>query len=625
MNLPSKVLAVFLIALVGTSDPAIAQSRPNLIVILSDDMGFTDTQPYGSEIQTPSLQRMADEGLRYSNFYVTPRCSPTRASLLTGQYSHAVGMGHLATGKKINQQPGYARDLRTDNNLTMGEALHSAGYRTQVIGKWHVTKHITAKTPEADRYNWPTQRGFDDFYGIIAGAARYFDPATLVRNKTPISPFSESEQAIYPKAHYDVEDYVAAQQEVATNPKATPSANKYNLTDAISDNVVININEHFSNPATQSQPLFQYIAYTTAHWPLHATPEDIAKYDETYGDGYQAIREQRFAAAKAKGVVPANTTLPPPASDWEALCPAVKAIEKQAMQAYAAQIDQMDQGIGRILDALEGQGQLDNTLVIYLQDNGGNHEGGTTPNHPPGNIPQRPSGPTGPTLSDEQLQRQTYGNGTTRDGYPMRRHFGVQAGAPDTYQYYSRQWGNVSNTPYTEYKSDTGEGGIASPLIVRWGDGIDADLRGQVVDDPAHAIDILATLVEVGGVDYSAAGSSKIDSLDGVSLMPNFSDNELDRGDALYWEHEGWRAIRDGEWKALTRGPGGAWELYNLDSDRSEATNVASEHPEVVQQLASRWEAWAIENDVMDEAGVWPWKPNHAIGRPVDVAAEAQP
>ena len=588
-------------------------AKPNIIVIMSDDMGYTDVGPYGSEIETPNLQRMADEGLRFSQFYNTPRCSPTRAALITGQYAHAVGMGHLAGTNR--QSPGYSGDLRTDNNLTMAETLREVGYSTQAVGKWHLTNKFSTTTAESDKYNWPLQRGFDQYYGIITGGSRYFDPSTLVRDNTPISPFGAAEQAIYPKQYYTVPDYLAAKQAVAADPNATPSDSYYNFTEAIGDQAASFINQHFADPATQDKPLFQYVMFTAAHWPLHADPEEIAKYDGVYDGGYQAIRESRFAAAKSEGLIAADSVLPDPASDWDSLSPAMKAVEAQAMQVYAAQIDQMDQNIGKIMSSLEANGQLDNTIIMFMQDNGGNHEGGDAPINLPSSIPERAAVPTGPTLSDEDLQTLPNGTGYTRDGYPiLSRTWGVEAGAPDTFQFYSRQWGNVSNTPFSDYKSDTGEGGIASPLIVRWGDGIDPQLRGGIAQDVGHVIDIMATVVDVSGATYPSPGSSNINPLDGVSLAPAFTGGSVERTDALFWEHEGWRAVRDGKWKAMTRGPAGPWQLFDMENDRVELHDVAIENPQIIVDLAQRWETWAIDNDVITEDGTWPWQPNHPIG-----------
>ena len=611
----TRVLAcLFATALFPHVRPAFGQTtrpqttRPNIVVILSDDMGYSDIQPYGSEIRTPNLQRLADAGLRFSDFYVTPRCSPSRAALLTGQYSHAVGMGHLADGIHENEGPGYRRELSTTNNLTMAELLKSAGYETQGYGKWHVTSQWRGEVAEADKYNWPLQRGFDSYYGIIRGAASYFDPVSLTRGNTVVSPFGAAEQAIYPRKYYAVDAYRRAAKEAAADPDATPSRDYYHLTDAISDAAVAGINAHFADAAARDKPLFQYVAYTSAHWPLHVLPEDARLYETVYDAGYEATRQKRFAGVKALGLVPADEELPPMDLDnWNAMTSQMQAYEVEQMKAYAGIVTQMDRGIGRIVEALRTNGQLDNTLILYMQDNGGNHEGDLSPDAAPANTPARADGPTLEPQDMEMLQPALRPR-QTRDGYPLRGPDGGKpvndAGAPDTYEYYSQQWGNVSNTPFQTYKSDTGEGGIASPLIVRWGNGIPADLRGTIVRDPSHLVDVMATLAAVSGAKYPAAGGA-VNPLEGVSLLPTFAGGHVERKGPLFWEHEGWRAAREGNWKLLAVGPGGVWELYDMAHDRAELHNVAADNAKVVADLTAEWEAWARADQVLP----WPWRP----------------
>lgn len=585
-------------------------AKPNIVVIISDDMGYTDTSPYGSEILTPNLQRMADNGLRFSDFYATPRCSPSRAALITGQYSHAVGVGHLSDGPTANGGPGYVNDLNRTSNQTMAEMLRGAGYATQAIGKWHVTPKYGVNTSEADKYNWPLQRGFDQFYGTIRGGASFYDPVALVRDNAFVSPFSAAERANYDKAYYTVADYVNSQQLVNANPSARPSDSFYHFTDAITDHSVGFINDHFGNATTKDKPLFQYVAYTAAHWPLHALPEDAKVYESVYNAGYESVRQARFTKAKQAGLVPANSELPPMTLDnWSAMSAAMKNYEIEAMKQYAGQVSQMDRGIGKIMDALQANGQLDNTLILYMQDNGANHEGGLSPNtvtNPPAN---RAANPTLPTQSMDMLQPALQPS-QTRDGYVVRGNNGANpvnnVGAPDTYEYLSQQWGNVSNAMFQTYKSDTGEGGIASPLIAYWGNGIAANLRGGVVHDPSHLIDIMATLQDVTDASYPAAGGA-VRPLDGVSLASTFTGGSVQRDVPLFWEHEGWRAARKGDWKLMASGPSGIWELYDMSSDRAELHNVATAHPQVVSNLASQWEGWAAANQVTP----WPWSPQY--------------
>ena len=581
--------------------------KPNIIIILTDDMGYTDVSPYGSEISTPNLDFLANNGLRYSDFYVTPRCSPTRACLLTGQYSHAAGMGHL-TGNAQNNNPGFANDLERQNVSTIPEMLKTVGYRSHIIGKWHVAREREKDTPFEKKYNWPLQRGFDQFYGTIVGGGSFYDPGMLTRDNTPISPFSDAEQAIYPKRLFTVAAYDEATQIATNNPNATPSDSYYHYTDAISDQTVRYINEHFQNPNTKDQPLFQYVAYTSAHWPLHGIPEDQESYNNVYNNGYAPIREARFQKVKQDGLVSLNTQLPQMDQDnWSTMTPEMRWYQEMEMKTYAGMITQMDRGIGRIIDALRTNEQLENTLILYMHDNGGNHEGGHSPNTVSSDLPYRPNNPVLPTR-DKNFIVTGVRPTQTRDGYKLRGPDGGRptrnVGAPDTYEYGSKQWGNVSNTPFQEYKSDASEGGIASPLIAYWGNGISENLKGSVVKDPSHLIDIMATIQDITKASYS----NDKRPLAGVSLSSHFTGGSINRGKPLFWEHEGWQAVRDGKWKILTKGAISPWELYDMENDRSETNDLALQHPEIVERLADEWDRWASENQVVP----WPWGNRYA-------------
>jgi len=310
---------------------SVAQDKPNIIVILSDDMGFSDLGCYGGEIYTPNLDKLASNGLRFTQFYNTARCCPTRASLLTGLYAHQTGIGLMTDDDNL---PGYRGELGR-NAVTIAEVLKPAGYNTYMVGKWHVTNDTNWQKSKS---NWPLQRGFDRFYGTINGAGSYWDPGTLSRDNTFVSPFAD--------------------------PMYKPST--YYYTDAISDNAVMFINENKSQ-----KPFFMYVAYTAAHWPLHAPEKDAAKYKGMYDKGYAAIREERFKRVKALGLVNESCKLSETTGSWEQQPD--KEWEARCMEVYAAQIDVMDQGIGRIVDVLKKNGQYDNTLILYLQDNGACH------------------------------------------------------------------------------------------------------------------------------------------------------------------------------------------------------------------------------------------------------------
>jgi arylsulfatase len=545
-------LAAVAVLLGATAASPAAPPRPNIVVILSDDIGYSDIGCYGSEIETPALDQLAAEGLRFTQFYNTGRCCPTRASLLTGLYPHQVGIGHMTEDRG---HPGYRGELN-DRCLTIAEALRPVGYRSYAVGKWHVTKAISPQT-DAEKHNWPLQRGFARYYGTITGAGSYFDPATLVRNNTSISAFSDPEY---------------------------PADDGYYYTDAISDHAVRFIQEHEGDG-----PLFLYVAYTAAHWPMHARPDAIAKQAGRYAAGYAAVRAARYAKLLEQGVVSeSNTTLWPFPADlgergrfWS--------WDERNMEVYAAMIASMDDGIGRIRQALAETGRLDDTLIVYLQDNGGCAEGIGRE----GDGPARAGRPTLPPLADEEI-RSTLRPKQTRDGYPVRQGRGVMAGPSDTFVAYGKAWSTVSNTPFRKHKHWVHEGGIATPLIAHWPRGITNP--GRVEPAPGHLIDIMATAIDLAEIDYPA---DRI-PLEGRSLAALFRSGSIER-EPLYWEHEGNRAVREGNWKLVSE-HGKPWELYDLARDRSEQRDLAGEQPAVAERLAGLWQAWA------DRANVLPWE-----------------
>jgi arylsulfatase len=543
--------------LIAGSTVSAAAPRPNIVVIMADDMGFSDIGCYGGEIETPHLDALAAGGLRFTQFYNTARCCPTRASLLTGLYPHQAGVGHMTSDRGYD---GYRGDLN-ESCVTIAEVLTGAGYETYMAGKWHVTK---GTRPEGPKHNWPLQRGFDRFYGTITGAGSFFDPSTLTRDNSFISPFADSE--------YQPEQFY--------------------YTDAISDHAVRFIAEHHRQRG--KVPFFLYVAYTAAHWPMHALPQDIEKYRGTYDAGYEAIRAARDRRLRDLGFIKEEWGLSPQAEQWDEQ--PHQAWEARNMEVFAAMIDAMDRGIGRIVDSLEQTGHMSNTLVMYLQDNGGCAETmGRAANT------SRPSGPRRdrpslPPLPDDYLQPDTIPK-QTRDGYPIRQGPDVMAGPSDTYIGYGQGWANVSNTPFREYKHWVHEGGISTPLIVHWPAGIDQ--TGDLVREPAHLIDIMATCVDLAGAAYpNHRNGQPIKPMEGLSLVPAFAGESLGRR-TLFWEHEGNRAIREGDWKLVAKGKEGDWELYNLADDRSELRNLASKYPDRVNELAAQWQAYAERANVL--------------------------
>lgn len=541
-----------------------AQERPHVLLILADDVGYSDLGCYGGEISTPNLDRLAAEGLRFTQFYNGARCCPSRASLLTGVYPHQAGMGFMV---RSLDHPGYRGDLSADVT-TVAEVLRAANYRTGLAGKWHVAR---SHAPKTGIHNWPRQRGFDFFYGTIRGFGSLYDPETLCRDNVFVSPANDP---LYP-----VDDYY--------------------YTDAISDNAVAFLRD------TQSaaQPFFLFVSYTAAHWPLHARQRDIATYRGVYDEGYDAVRQQRLARLRQLGLWADGNAPAPTVGNWNAVPD--KHWEARCMETYAAMIDSMDQGIGRILEQLRVDGRLENTLVFFLSDNGGCAERiGRQPvaEAPPANLqPMQP----------DELQRRNGPPMQTRDGRWVRSGPGVMAGPADTWIGYGEAWANVSNTPFREYKHWVHEGGISTPCIVRWPRraGEPAQVRGGLCHEPAHLIDLLPTLMEATGARPVPTPSGRpMQSLEGASLMGLFHEPGRPLGERprfLFWEHESNRAVRAGRWKlvAMENGP---WELYDLDADRAESRNLAVDQPALVDELGSRWEAWAERSHVLPLGA---WKP----------------
>ncbi|MGC6427747.1 MAG: arylsulfatase [Akkermansiaceae bacterium] len=531
-----------------------AASRPNIILIMSDDMGYSDIGCYGGEIETPQLDKLAANGLRFTQFYNTGRCCPTRASLLTGLYAHQAGIGHMMGDYGLPQYQGRLND----RCLTIAEVLKPAGYKNYMIGKWHVASKIKPES-EADKHNWPLQRGFDKFFGTIHGAGSLFDPNTLTRGNTYITPEND--------------------------PEYSPEGIWY-YTDAISDNTVKYIHHHHEHNG--DQPFFAYVAYTAAHWPMHALPEDIAKYEGKYDKGYAPVYEARLKKMKQLGLIHPEWEIPGPIGDWSKV--ELKEWESACMEVYAAMVDNMDQGIGRIVQSLRETGQLENTLILFFQDNGGCAEGFGR-----GKLVgplERPAQPTLAPMGKDELQHDMIPK-QSRDGYPLRRGRGVMPGPPETEIGYGEYWAQVSNTPFREYKHWVHEGGIATPLVAHWPEGISQ--KNAWATDPTHLIDLMATCLDLGEASYPADKTP----IEGISIAPIFKGEKIERGKPIFFEHEGNRAVRDGEWKLVAKGVKGAWELYHMPKDRTEMNNLAERHPDRTAKMIAQYETWAKERGVV--------------------------
>ena len=519
---------------------AAPKKRPNIVVILADDMGYSDIGCFGSEINTPNIDSLADSGVRFTQMYNCARCCPSRASLLTGLHPHQAGVGHMVTGLG---NPGYQGYLN-ERCVTIAEALHAGGYRTAMSGKWHVGGRYAADTPAkriagTEGFPRPLDRGFERYYGTLAGAGSYFNPFSLTLDGEIIEP--EGEHFYY--------------------------------TDRISDHAVAFV-EQFSQ---DEAPFFLYVAYTAPHWPLHALPEDIERYRGRYRQGWDAIRGVRHERLRAMGLLserwaisPRDPHAPPwaevPHKEWEDI----------RMAVYAAQIDRMDQGVGRIVAALRAHDELDNSIILFLSDNGGCAE------------LLREDGPY-------DIVRKT-----TREGHPVKvgNVPGLEPGTGETYMSYDLPWANASNTPFRLFKHWIHEGGIATPLVVRW-PGAPA---GSIVHEPCHVIDVMPTCLEAAGVPYPSEFDGRaITPFEGRSLVPliNGREDHFDR--VLYWEHEGNKAVRIGPWKLVRKYPGD-WELYNMERDRTELDELAAGDRVRVREMAGLHAAWE------QRCGVLPWE-----------------
>ena len=538
-------------AMVSGCGEAAREQRPNIIVILADDLGYSDPGCYGGEIHTPNLDMLASQGLRFNSFYNTSRSCPTRASLLTGLYPHQAGIGRMTFDAGL---PGY-RGTLLHNAVTIPEVLGSAGYRTGMVGKWHVAEtplredqrewlaHQVCYPEFADKANYPTYRGFDDFYGIIYGVVDYFDPFSLVEGEEPVREVPEG----------------------------------YYITDAFSDKAV----EYVDGYAKGGDPFFLYLAYTAPHWPLQALPEDIAKYEDTYNVGWEAIRNARYERMKELGIFPEQEEyLSPrqfndswednPAAEWDA----------RAMAVHAAMVDRMDRGIGRLIEALRRNGQLDNTLILFLSDNG---------------------------CSNEECQWYAPGQNDrgdmTRDGRPVvyPKNKEVLPGPQTTYAGLGARWANVANTPFRFWKARAYEGGICTPMIAHWPAGIKKANRGAMISERGHVMDIMASCTDLAGAIYPEEyGGNVIIPMEGRSLVPVFRNGEREGHDHLGFEHFNHMAFisRDG-WKIVRPGLNAGWELYDLNTDRTEMYDKAASHPGKLMEMVAEYEQWERQKMVL--------------------------
>lgn len=484
-----------------------AEDRPNIILIMVDDMGWSDIGCYGSEIETPNIDRLASEGLLFTQFYNNAKCTTTRASLLTGLYPRNGGRGQA--------------ELITENMLTIGEAMRHAGYATGMSGKWH-----NGKT-EGHR---PFDRGFDEAYGLWDGCCNFFNPK--IRDPKfkggRIRPFGHNDKFL------EFDDF----------------PDDYYTTDAFTTHAIETITKH----GKSDKPFLHYLAYTAPHYPLHAKPEDIAKYKGKYSQGWDVLRQQRLQRQKELGLIDEKWLVidrDDRAKPWEEAKSIDEEWQQLRMEVYAAMIDSVDQNIGRLLDALKSNDLDKNTLILFLTDNGGCAE------TPGGNTPAQIPGPK------------------------------------EFYSHVGPGWATASNTPFRRYKQYCHEGGISTPLLARWPARIKAGARTEQV---GHIIDFLPTFLHMADSSYPAV-HPKFDTetipVEGESLLPIFDGKARTQHEHLYWHWSTNRAVRMGDWKLVWDKHEKKWELYDLSIDRTEANDLSSEKTDMVADLSTKWEAWA--------------------------------
>jgi len=518
--------------------------RPNILIILADDLGFSDLGCYGGEICTPNLDRLAQNGIRFNRFYNAGRSCPTRASLLTGLYPHQAGIGRMTFN---NNLPGY-RGTMTHNGVTIAEVLKGSGYQTGMIGKWHVAEtplrpdqrewlaHQVQYDEFAPKENYPTHRGFEDFYGTIYGVVNFFDPFSLVNGEDPVNEV--------PKDYYST---------IALTDSAVSYINRYSQSD---------------------NPFFMYLAYHAPHWPLHALEEDIKKYEDTYKVGWEAIRDARYKRMIELGIFPEQSDYltnrmstkeweTNPDLDWDA----------HAMAVHAAMIDRMDQEIGRVLSTLESLGELDNTLIFFLSDNGCSPE--VCQNYIPGEN-DRPD--------------------MTRDRtpiiYPKSKE--VMPGPETVFASIGPEWANVSNMPFRFWKAKMYEGGICTPMIACWPQGIKVK-KGSVNSEMCHIMDFMATCIDLANAEYPTTyNDNDILPLEGKSLVPILKTGKREGHEIIGFEHFNEKALMTNDgWKIIQAGRRAPWELYDFNTDRTEKDNLAEKFPELLSKMISQYEAWA--------------------------------
>lgn len=513
-----KKLVLFLSLIIYSASLAAQNPKPNIIFVLVDDMGYSDLSCYGGEIKTPNIDRLAEQGIKMRNFYNNARCCPTRASLLSGRYPHAVGIGHMVSLPTDSTTPGSYQGYLDPTAPTIAEELKKAGYSTFMTGKWHVGER---------KEHWPLKRGFDRYYGLISGASSFWEI-------TPEEKFKRI--------------FVSDDREIEL-----PQQGFY-ATDAYTDSAISFLNTHHIK--NKQKPFFLYLAYTAPHYPLHAYEEDIVKYEKIYAKGWDKIREERYAKQKSLGYVDQRYQLTPKTPDleaWENQSPKEKEASIRKMAVHAAMVDRLDQNLGRLIQYLKDAGKWENTMLVFLSDNGASAE----------------------TVNTKKLHDPS-----------------TKIGEKGSYASIGINWANTSNTPFKLYKHNVHEGGIATPFIIHWPSGIKAQ-KGYA-NGVGHVIDLMPTALEVAGLS--------VKNTDGQSLSWLWNGSK-EPARSVFWEHENNMCLRKGRWKLVRENNESTWSLYDLENDPTEMKDLSTSDPLRTQSLIAEYTTWSVRVGVKEFKG----------------------
>jgi arylsulfatase A-like enzyme len=514
------LLGSIAISMSGCTNAEKRDHQPNILLILVDDMGFSDIGCYGGEIQTPNLDKLASEGIRFNQFFNTSKCFPSRACLLTGMYAQKCGMSESNDSIK--------------NAVTIGEVLKESGYRTLMVGKHHGQENMY-------------YRGFNRYFGLRDGMCNYFNPGEPRAGELP--PARKAYDWAYPR-EWCIDSI--------TYSPYTPPEKDFYTTDYFT-NYAINYLDEYEN---EDKPFFLYVAYNAPHDPLMAWPEDIQKYIGKYKHGYEQIRKKRYEKQLEIGLIDESFPLSEPTyEDWDALSEEEQLVRDSIMAVYAAMIDRVDQNIGRLIAKIDEQGELDNTLIMFMSDNGAQ------------------------ALADK------------KDWYFAQNKisdFSQPIGSMARFTSLNLSWANVSNTPFRFYKDYSHNGGIATPLIINWPSTIKE--KNRVSRSRGHFVDILPTILDITGADYPREyNGQKILPYDGKSLLPEILDGkDLDNSRPLFFQWGPDQALMKDNWK-IVRYNSGPWELYNMDNDKTETNNLVEQEQEVAKDLIKKHEQWMLE------------------------------